>query len=131
MVYQTVSLSPLNDHLDGGARGLDDAADLVVRHLEDLLAVDAPDVVPLLQAGGLGRAVGLDPAQLDSESLVLSSHNDHPPGLPLLPLDGDVDHFLRHPGGFFFLAEGKPNQGLEKTRYSSFRGGIFVIVWLE
>ena len=70
--------------------------------LEDLLAVDAPDVVPLLQSGGLGRTVGLNTAQLDGEGLVLPSHNDHPPGLSLLPLDGHVDHFLRHPGGFMF-----------------------------
>ena len=101
MLYQTVSLSlsPLNDHLDGGARGLDDAADLVVRHLEDLLAVDAPDVVPLLQPRSLSRAVRLDPAELDGESLVLPSHDHHPPGLPLLPLDSHVDHLLRHVGG--------------------------------
>ena len=59
MLYQTVSLSPLNDHLDGGARRLDDAADLVVRHLEDLLAVDAPDVIPLLETGVLSGAVRL------------------------------------------------------------------------
>ena len=107
-------VTPFNDHLERGAGGLDDAADLVVRHLEDLLAVDAPDVVPLLQAGRLGGAVGLDPAQLDGESLVLPSHDDHAPGLVLLPLDGDVDHFLRHLGGFLLLLEGKPYQGLKE-----------------
>ena len=65
-------------------------------HLEDLLAVDAPDVVPLLETSGLGRAVGLDPAHLDGESLVLPAHDDHPPGLALLPLDAHIDHLLRH-----------------------------------
>ena len=41
----------------------------------------------------------LNPAELDGEGLVLAADNDHAPGLALLPLDSDVDHFLRHPGG--------------------------------
>ena len=54
-----VCCSPLHHHLDAVAGRLDQAADLVVAHLEDLLAVDAPDVVPLLETGQLGGAVSL------------------------------------------------------------------------
>ena len=51
--------SPFNDHLNAGAGRLDDPADLVVAHLEHLLAVDAPDVIPLLETGVLSGAVSL------------------------------------------------------------------------
>ena len=117
---RTLLCSPLHDHLDAGAGRLDDPADLVVAHLEHLLAVDAPDVIPLLETGVLSGAVRLqilqkvrkiqnrhesddnghlDPAELDGEGLVLAADNDHAPGLALLPLDSHIDHFLWHPDG--------------------------------
>merc|ERR1719400_488840 len=54
-------VTSLNDHLNRCTGGLDEVTDRVVPHLEDLLTIDAPDVVPLLQPRGLSRAVGLDP----------------------------------------------------------------------
>ena len=50
---------PLNHHLERCSSILDDGADLIVSHLEHLLTIDAPHVVPLLQTSCLGCTVGL------------------------------------------------------------------------
>ena len=90
--------SPLNHHLHGGPCTLDDLADLVVSHLDLLLAVDVPDIIPLLQPSLLCSAVGLDPPQLDGEGLVLAPHDHEAPGLALLAGHGHIFHLLGHRG---------------------------------
>lgn len=90
---------PLDCHCEAVAGVLDHGDNLVVAQLKDLLPVDLPDVVPLLEAGLLGRGVGLDPAQLDGEGLVLAAHDDEAPGLAGLAVQPGVDHLLGHAEG--------------------------------
>jgi len=89
-------VTAFHDHSELVSASLDESDDLVVAHLEDLLAVDGVDVVPLLQPSLLGGGVGLDPAQLDGEGLVLAAHDDEAPGLALGPLQGHTYHLFGH-----------------------------------
>jgi len=97
-------VTSFNNHGETVSRVLDEGDDLVVRHLEDLLAVDAPDVVPLLEVSLLCGAVGLDAAELDGEGLVLAADDDEAPGLAAGPLQVGGDHTLGHPHDQSLLA---------------------------